>query len=192
LPAATGLPRRFKTWGEDAEQLWTKAKEIEAQLPIRKRAAFAELKRRFPQTKYLKFGSLAVAARQGRLDGELASVVAEYMTEFDALEGEAHRCRIESDRLYKEEAAADKRKVLDPAADPIPAGEYPKLRALLDLSTSTELQLRRERRSPLGPLRVHEVRRQQVHPRPSTVVLRCTEIVRHALVGPSRRRRQPA
>jgi hypothetical protein len=117
--------------GEDAEQLWTKAKEIEAQLPIRKRAAFAELKRRFPQTKYLKFGSLAVAARQGRLDGELASVVAEYMTEFDALGGEAHRCRIESDRLYKEEAAADKRRVLDPAVDPIPAGEYPKLRACL-------------------------------------------------------------
>jgi len=85
----------------DAEQLWTKAKEIEAQLPIRKRAAFAELKHRFPQIKYRNFGSLAVAARQGRLDGDVASAVAQYATEFDALEGEARRCRLESERLYK-------------------------------------------------------------------------------------------
>jgi hypothetical protein len=116
---------------EDAEQLWTKAKEIEAQLPIRKREAFAELKRRFPQMKYLKFGSLAIAARQGRLDVELASAVAQYVTEFEALESEARRCRLESDRLYNDQAASDKRKWLDPAVDPIPAGEYPKLRVCL-------------------------------------------------------------
>jgi hypothetical protein len=115
----------------DAEQLWTKAKEIDAQVPVRKRAAFAELKHRFPQIKYRNFGSLAVAARQGRLDVELASVVAQYATEFDALEGESRRCRVESDLLYKEEAAADTRKSLDPAVDPIPPGEYPKLRACL-------------------------------------------------------------
>jgi len=79
----------------DAEQLWTKAKEIDAQVPVRKRAAFAELKHRFPQIKYRNFGSLAVAARQGRLDVEFASVVAQYATEFDALEGESRRCRVE-------------------------------------------------------------------------------------------------
>jgi hypothetical protein len=117
--------------GQNAEQLWTKAKEIETELPIRKRSAFAELKSRFPQIKSVKFGALAVAARQGRLDAALASAVAQYATEFEALEGEARRCRLESDRLYKKEAAADTRRWLDPAVDPIPAGEYPKLRACL-------------------------------------------------------------
>jgi hypothetical protein len=117
--------------GQDAEQLWTKAKEIERKLPIRKREAFAELKRRFPQAKYQNFGSLAVAARNGRLQSEVAQAVAEYVKEFEGLEAEARRCRDESDRLYKEKAAADTRKVLDPAVDPIPAGEHPKLRACL-------------------------------------------------------------
>jgi hypothetical protein len=51
--------------GQDAEQLWTKAKEIEALLPIRKRAAFAELKHRFPQTKYLKYGDASPCWRSG-------------------------------------------------------------------------------------------------------------------------------
>jgi hypothetical protein len=111
------------------EQLWSRAREIESQLPIQKREAFAELKCRFPQIQYGSFGRLAQGFRQGRLDANLASVVASYVTKLDELEAEARQCRIDGDRLRDEALAADKRKRLDPAVDPIPAGEYPKLRA---------------------------------------------------------------
>lgn len=111
-----------------AWQLWEDAKRIEAQLPTRKAAAFESLKRQFPETTYKRFGSFAIAVRQGKLDGELARVVNEFVKEFESLEQEALRCRAESDRLYKEAAEADTRKWLDPAVDPIPPGPYSKLR----------------------------------------------------------------
>jgi hypothetical protein len=117
--------------GDAAWRLWQDAKDIEIQLPIKKRAAFEALRRQFPHLKYQRFGSCVIASRNGRLDVEVARVVEEYMKEFDALEAEARRCRAESDHLYKEAGEADKRTVLDPAVDPIPAGEYPKLRACL-------------------------------------------------------------
>lgn len=116
---------------EVAWQLLEEARRIEACLPVRKAAAFELLKRQFPDLKYRRFGSFAIAARQGRLEGALACTVGQHLKEFDTLEEQARRCRAESDRMYKEFAEADTRKWLDPAVDPIPAGPYEKLRECL-------------------------------------------------------------
>jgi hypothetical protein len=108
--------------------LWDRAKELESQVPVRKRAAFAQLLECFPGLKHKNFGSLALAGRQGRLANDVGTAVGSYEREINALISEAAKCREESDRLLKERQRADTRRVLNAATDGIPPGPYPKLR----------------------------------------------------------------
>lgn len=108
--------------------LWDRAKQLESQIPVRKRQAFAELSERFPDLEYKNFGAVALADRQSKIANDVAAVVAEYEHAINELIAEAGRCREESDRLLREQQQADTRPVLNPATDRIPPGPYPKLR----------------------------------------------------------------
>jgi len=113
---------------EEWALLWDRAKQLESQIPVRKREAFAELKKRFPNLKYKHFGALALAGRQGKLTTDVATAVVEYEQAINELIAEAATCRQESDRLLRAQQQADTRPVLNPATDRIPPGPYPKLR----------------------------------------------------------------
>src|SRR5207248_10236534 len=89
---------------EEWAVLWDRAKDLEKSLPDRKRAAFSELKSRFPSLRHKHFGSLLIAVKSGRLEGDAAPLIAEYGKEFDAIEREAKRSRDESNHLITEKA----------------------------------------------------------------------------------------
>jgi hypothetical protein len=113
---------------EDWAELWDKAKAIERRVPVRKREAWQDIARRFPDLRYKTFGNLVVARRKGRLSESVARALEQYEEEIGALTNEAQMCRQKSERLLEEERHADTRRVLDPGVDLIPPGPYPKLR----------------------------------------------------------------
>lgn len=108
--------------------LWEEAKQLEKELPHRKREAFGRIKARFPGVRYGTFGALSVAYRAGRLDADVSAVVQKESELIDCLARRALWCRTESNRLGQLRRGGDERRVLDPSTDPIPGGPYPKLR----------------------------------------------------------------
>lgn len=110
--------------------LWDRAKELESQIPSRKRKAYSELCKQFPDQaqRHRNFGALSLAGRRGKLAGDVASAVAESERKINELISEAKKCREESERLLEERRRSDTRKILDATKEPIPPGPFPKLR----------------------------------------------------------------
>lgn len=105
-----------------------RAKALESRAATRKREAWAEVMARFPALSQKHFGSLSAARQRGKLSIEVAHLVEEFESEISSIINEAKLCREESKRLLEEARKADTRRKLDPSADTIPPGIYPKIR----------------------------------------------------------------
>jgi hypothetical protein len=109
-------------------KLEDRAKALESRAAIRKREAWNEVIARFPTLSQKHFGSLSAARQRGKLSVEAAQLVEKFESEISSIINEAKLCREESKRLSEEARKADTRRKLDPAADAIPPGIFPKLR----------------------------------------------------------------
>lgn len=117
-----GTLAESERWAE----LWDRAKELEKAAVSRRRSTHDYILERFKKLKYKTFGALARAVE--RLPPEAARLVRECDEETKSMLREATESRHESDRLLDEKRRSDQRKVLDPAVDPVPLGDHPKLR----------------------------------------------------------------
>jgi hypothetical protein len=110
------------------QELWDQAKDLERTAAVRRKGTLDYVVGRFKQVKYKRFGDLLKGARAGKVPEEAARLALECDDEVKKMLAEARSCRQEMERLLEEKRRSDTRKVLDPRIDPIPAGQYPKLR----------------------------------------------------------------
>ena len=118
----------IKKIGNEACELWRKAKENEKLVVSLKKQNHSELCELYHVIKEKHFSYLKKACIRGKYSDEIKAEVGKRVEKIKKLEDEAKESRVKSDKLYEEMRAADTRIHLDPVKDHIPAGEHRKLK----------------------------------------------------------------